>query len=430
MKRYNEYNQVDLPWLKETPSHWETKKINQLFEERVEKASDKVYPPLSVTKNGILPQMEHVAKTNAGDNRKKVLIGDFVINSRSDRKGSSGVSQHEGSVSLINTVLKIRQGVSSYWHYLLRSVLFQEEFYRNGKGIVADLWSTNYQSMKSIVVPIPPLEEQNQIANYLDWKINEIDRLIEFEKLKLNEVNKIYEKKLERLFIEVNERERDLKNFIEIPITDGPHETPVFVEKGIPFVSAEAVVKGRIDLTRNRGYISEKDHEIYCKKVKPRRDDIFIVKSGSTTGKIALVDFDDQFSIWSPLALVRVNKDVIFLYMYYMLSSEYFQRQIRLNWSFGTQPNIGMKVISALKIKVPSLEIQKYIINQCVSLETAIHELTEKLENQIESLQLLKQSLISEVVTGKIDVRDIEIPVYEKVDLINTESDDIKNEEE
>ena len=77
------------------------------------------------------------------------------LNSRSDRKGSSGLSRFDGSVSLINTVLKIKKEYPRYMHYLLKSVPFQEEFYRNGKGIVADLWSTNFQSMKSIILPIP-----------------------------------------------------------------------------------------------------------------------------------------------------------------------------------------------------------------------------------------------------------------------------------
>ncbi len=115
-------------------------------------------------------------------------INDFVINSRSDRKGSSGLSRFDGSVSLINTVLKIKKEYPRYMHYLLKSVPFQEEFYRNGKGIVADLWSTNFQSMKSIILPIPPIEEQVQIANYLDWKINEINRLIQIEKEKIKEL--------------------------------------------------------------------------------------------------------------------------------------------------------------------------------------------------------------------------------------------------
>jgi type I restriction enzyme S subunit len=132
-----------------------------------------------VTKNGIVPQLASAAKSDAGDNRKKVCTGDFVINSRSDRKGSSGVSSLSGSVSLISIVLEPQNYNPSYIHHLLRSQPFQEEFYRYGKGIVADLWSTNFSEMKNIIIPIPLPDEQADIANFLDQETGKIECLIE-----------------------------------------------------------------------------------------------------------------------------------------------------------------------------------------------------------------------------------------------------------
>nr|MCR5455367.1 restriction endonuclease subunit S [Bacteroidales bacterium] len=141
MKKYDSYKKSGVKWLGEIPSHWEVKRLASFFTERRVKVSDKDYEPLSVTKLGIFPQLENVAKTNDGDNRKLVKKGDFVINSRSDRKGSSGVSNLDGSVSLINIVLEPRKTiVPSFVNYLLKSYRFVEEYYRNGHGIVADLW--------------------------------------------------------------------------------------------------------------------------------------------------------------------------------------------------------------------------------------------------------------------------------------------------
>ena len=166
-------------WLGEIPSHWDCKKIGSLFTERKVKVSDKEYPPLSVAKIGVVPQLDTAVKTDAGDNRKLVRIGDFVINSRSDRKGSCGVSELDGSVSLINIVLTPRNRWNSrYVHYLLRSQPFSEEYYRNGRGIVADLWTTRYSEMKSILLPVPPRSEQDQIVRFLDWKVSSINKLI------------------------------------------------------------------------------------------------------------------------------------------------------------------------------------------------------------------------------------------------------------
>jgi type I restriction enzyme S subunit len=161
------------------PKPWKIERLGQLFFERREKVSDKEFKPLSVTKNGIVPQLEYVAKTDDGDNRKKVCVGDFVLNSRSDRKGSSGLSDYEGSVSLINIVLKPRHGYPRFLHYLLKCYAFQEEFYRFGQGIVADLWTTRFSELKGIQVGLPDFATQRVIANFLDRETARIDQLVE-----------------------------------------------------------------------------------------------------------------------------------------------------------------------------------------------------------------------------------------------------------
>ena len=177
--KYDKYKDSGVEWLGEIPSHWDVKRLGSFFEERREKVSDVDYPALSVTKSGIVPQLDTAAKTDAGDNRKLVKADDFVINSRSDRKGSSGISPYTGSVSLISIVMEPRTIYPAYAHHLLRSYPFQEEFYRYGKGIVADLWSTNSSEMKNILLPVIPITEQQNIANFLDHETAKIDSLIE-----------------------------------------------------------------------------------------------------------------------------------------------------------------------------------------------------------------------------------------------------------
>lgn len=166
-------------WIGMIPEHWEATKISTLFTERREKVSDKDYPPLSVSKQGITPQLETAVKTDNGDNRKKVCVGDFVVNSRSDRKGSCGVSPYTGSVSLINIVLQPRTNIEGqYYHYLFRSNNYIEEYYRLGRGIVADLWTTRYSEMINIMIPLPTLDEQRAIVAYIDDKTAKIVSLI------------------------------------------------------------------------------------------------------------------------------------------------------------------------------------------------------------------------------------------------------------
>ena len=167
-----------ISWIGDIPQHWDVDKISQHFTERREKVSDKDFPALSVSKEGVTPQLETAVKTDNGDNRKKVCKGDFVVNSRSDRKGSCGFSAYDGSVSLINIVLKPRDINGRYYHYMFRSNNYIEEFYRLGRGIVADLWTTRYIEMRNIMIPSPPISEQQEIVEYIDRKTTEIDRLV------------------------------------------------------------------------------------------------------------------------------------------------------------------------------------------------------------------------------------------------------------
>lgn len=181
-----------LRWIPYVPIHWDIKRIRNFFKYRNEKVSEVDFAPLSVTKNGVIPQMENVAKSLAeGETRKKVCKYDFVVNSRSDRKGSCGTSPFDGSVSSIYIVLEPQNISPDFANYYFRCNDWIEEFYRNGKGIVADLWTTNYATMRNIEIAIPPIKEQQEIAIYLDENCAKIDTIIEKTKLKIERLKEL-----------------------------------------------------------------------------------------------------------------------------------------------------------------------------------------------------------------------------------------------
>ena len=172
-----EYKDSGITWIGRIPQDWNTTKLGSLYTQRNEKVSDKDYAPLSVTMQGILPQLETAAKTDDGDNRKLVKKGDFAINSRSDRRGSCGISPYDGSVSLINTILKPRGEMNpNFYNWLFHTSPFADEFYKWGHGIVDDLWTTRWQEMKNISFVLPTLCEQQKIANYLDTYVPILDK--------------------------------------------------------------------------------------------------------------------------------------------------------------------------------------------------------------------------------------------------------------
>lgn len=181
-----------IEWIGAIPQDWQLSKIGNLYTQRNEKVSDKDYQPLSVTMQGILPQLATAAKTDDGDNRKLVRVGDFAINSRSDRRGSCGISPLDGSVSLINIILTPRTAMHpGYYNWLFNTTLFADEFYKWGHGIVADLWTTRWQEMKSITVPVPEYAEQERIAAFLDAECAVIDAVLEKTRASIEEYKKL-----------------------------------------------------------------------------------------------------------------------------------------------------------------------------------------------------------------------------------------------
>ncbi len=196
-----------------------------------------------------------------------------------------------------------------------------------------------------------------------------------------------------------------LKRIVMPKITDGPHTTPSFVDEGIPFISVEAInADGSINFEHRRGNIETALHREYCKKCKPKKNDILLVKSGSTTGKTALVKVDFDFSIWSPLALIRANKKMLdFHFLYFYLQSLDFQRQVQLFWTFGTQPNIGMGSLEKLNVIFPSIDEQKKISILLGSNIAIIDSIILKKQKQIELLKEKRSALINRAVTKGID---------------------------
>ena len=160
-----------------------------------------------------------------------------------------------------------------------------------------------------------------------------------------------------------------------------------------------------IDFDRIRGFISEEDHARYSLKYKPMRGDIFMVKSGATTGVTAMVETDADFNIWSPLALIRAASFMSPHFVLQFMRSLNFQEAVALNWSFGTQQNIGMGVIENLAIAVPPLAEQETISDHLKELLNQFQPLITEAAQAVQLLQERRSALISAAVTGQIDVR-------------------------
>ena len=435
MKSYPSYKDSGVGWIGEIPDSWNTKRISHFFVERNETVDDRSYPPLSVTMNGIQDQLEGAAKTVNNDNRKKVCKGDFVINSRSDRKGSSGVSFRDGSVSVISIVLEPISIHPQYAHHLLRSYLFIEEFFRHGKGIHFDLWSTKYTTMKNIEIPDFSLQEQQKISNYLDHKTQQIDSLIDktqqkIELLKEQRISLIHHVVTKGLDPNVEMKESGVEWIGEIPsrwliisvriligmgeleIQDGNHgeihpKSDDYVDEGIPFILSNNIISGEVDYTNCNKINKEQADSLRIGFSKA--GDILLSHKGSI-GKVAFVDRTptDYIMLTPQVTYYRTKMNVISnKYLFHYFQSYYFQEMMLLLSSDGSTRNyIGIIDQRNLNIITPPISEQQQIVNYLDKETTKIDSLVEKETQRIKLLKEYRQSLISEVVTGKVDVRN------------------------
>lgn len=418
------YSKDNFAWLGTIPDHWQVSKLRQILSPFSEKNHPDM-PLLSVVREkGVIIRNVESKEENHNyvpddlSNYKLVKQGQFTMNKMKAWQGSYGVSKYDGIVSPAYFVFNLKCDINrDFFNAAIRSKAYVNYFGQASDGIRVGQWDLSMARMKDIPLLVPPREEQDQIVRFLDWKVSSINKLINIKHKEISELNESLNTKLRDVLLSVpNVKEVPLKRICSVPMTDGPHETPTFVDSGIPFVSAEASHDGRIHLDECRGFITREQHEVYCQKVRPHKNDIFIVKSGSTTGKTVMVDFDEEFSIWSPLALVRCNNLAMPRYVFFYCTSVMFQKQVRDNWSFGTQPNIGMGVLENLRLPLPEIEEQRAIVDTLDAYWSKVLQVKCNLKKQIEEFQSLKTRIIADAVTGKIDVRGIEIPEYEFVD--------------
>ena len=411
MKRYDAYKDSGVKWIGKIPSHWEVKKLRTCFQERREKVSDKDYAPLSVSKLGITPQLDTAVKTDNGDNRKKVAKGDFVVNSRSDRKGSCGFSDYDGSVSLINIVLTPRKINKLFYHYLFRSNNYIEEFYSQGRGIVADLWTTRYSEMKNINIPVPPLPEQQAIVDYLIDKTLKIEQYVSarererelLDSLKQSEIANVVTKGLNP---NVKMKDSGIFWVPEIPV----HWKITKLKHVLIKLNRDKSPNSELLVCSNKGEVIKKgdskmglvanNDEIYQGVCK---GDLLIHGMDTWHGAIAISNYDGMCTPVVHVCNSNQDKKFIAYYLRFMALSKVFKlisNGVRQNTSdFRSWDKVG-----AIPIPVPPLSEQQAIVAYIDEKLQKIDQYMADLQREIDYLKEFKQRLISDAVTGQLCV--------------------------
>lgn len=432
-KPYPVYKDSGVEWLGRVPEHWGIRSVKTLarldggagFPDDEQGQSDNPIPFFKVAE--LASGLRYTANTVTEETAKRLGAKIFPPSTLVFAKVGAALLLNrrcllEMPACLDNNMMALLPGAyESQWLYWVFSTL--------DMGLIANpgaVPSINQEQVGNIRLGVPTTAEQKSISQRLGRETARIDALIE----KKTRFIELLREKRQALIthavtkgLDPNAKMKDsgvewlgevpehwrvmaIKHIVATPITDGPHETPEFLDEGVPFVSAEAVSSGRVDFAKIRGFISQNDHERYSQKYCPKRGDIFMIKSGATTGVTAIVETDDEFNIWSPLAVIRCGESADPYFVLNFMRSRSFQEAVALSWSYGTQQNIGMGVIGNLVVTVPPLDEQKCIAlsvhAQCVRLD----DLIDKTECSIALLKERRSALITAAVTGQIDLRE------------------------
>lgn len=411
-----------IEWIGEIPDDWEIVKVGSIFRCRNEKVSDTDYSPLSVSRGGIVPQMENVAKTDAGDNRKLVKENDFVINSRSDRKQSCGVSLLEGSVSLINTVLYTDDKskiLPTFTNIILKNYGFAEEFYRWGHGIVADLWTTRWQEMKSISLPLPRLQQQKTITGVVIKKLESINNLItkqneQITRLKEYRLSVITEAVTKGLDLATPMKDSGVEWIGSIPLNwninrlkyicsfNPPCEIDYHSHLEVSYAPMECVGNGTLEHREiavediKSGLTCFTDEDIVMAKVTPCFEN----------GNIAIAEnLKNAIAFGSSELFVFRAHSVLTKFLFYFLRNIKFVEQAKATMTgTGGLKRVSPEFVRSLTLAIPPKQEQQKIADYLDKKCAEIDKLISIKQQKIEKLNKYKKSLIYEYVTGKKEV--------------------------
>ena len=399
-------------WLGDIPAEWDVAQIGNYYELRNEKVSDYDFEPLSVTMKGIVPQLATAAKSDDHSNRKLVKKGDFVINSRSDRRGSCGISPLDGSVSLINIVMEPRGEMNpQYYNWLFHTEQFADEFYKWGHGIVDDLWTTRWQEMKKILIVAPSPDEQQAIADYLDKTCSKIDEIIAEAKASIDEYKElkqsvIFEAVTKGLDKNVEMKDSGIEWIGEIPVdwvvkkfkyvaTVNTNLVSPIGYEDYHQIAPDCIEKdsGRIIKERT---VSEAGIESWNQLFK--QGQLIYSKIRPILNKVIIAPYDGLCS--ADMYPLDVHENIYFVQ--FAMLSKYFVGQVGLITQDRVKmPKINQDELSNVYVAVPEKTEQKEIVDWLNVQLPKYDSLIAEKESLINELKAYKKSLIYEVITGK-----------------------------
>ena len=428
MKSYSSYKPTPLEWMGEIPSHWIFTKNKYGFQKSDNGSNESEDTNvLSLTINGIKikTDLSFGKSTESYIGHQLVKKGDIVFTPRDFDQTPilSDVSKYNGCISNLYIVDRTKENVLNhyvnyYWYGLKYSVNYFKNFSHGLR------YSFNRFQFEEIPLLTPPLSEQQHIINYLDIKTKQIDSLIEktkqkIELLKEQRTSCIHHMVTKGLDSQVKMKDSGVEWFSEIPnhwkLVKVGHYTNV-VRGGSPrpagdprFFNGDFIhwitVK---DITKPDGkYVYTTDSHLTKEGMEQSRvleeETLVLTNSGATLGVPKILKIRGCINDGS-VAFLNVSNNLYRDFLYYFFTT---QTTLLLEQQSGYgQPNLNIEIVSNIKFPLPPFEEQLRIVDYLDKEIPKIDSLVEKENIRLDLLREYRESLIFEVVTGKINVRD------------------------
>jgi type I restriction enzyme, S subunit len=432
---YSRKKDSGVVWLGAIPEHWDVLPNRTIFREIKEQGHDDE-ELLSVTiAQGVIRQTDLLASTSKKDSSnldkskyKLVERGDLAYNKMRAWQGAIGLSDHRGIVSPAYIVQRLRAGgVPRYFHHLFRTPVFASEAERWSYGITSDQWSLRPEHFKMIYSCVPPEEEQILIVRYLDHLDAKVTRFIRSKRrmvsLLAEESHGLVDRLIRRGVSETAQRRATGVRWVDelpshwelkrlqhllnpsVPLAYGILLPGPRLDDGVPYIGAGDVKPERLSLD----LLPRTTQEIAdaYPRTRMRSGELVYAIRGSF-GRVEVVPPDlDGVNLSRDAARLAPRQGVNPKWLAYALRSEVCQQQFNFREIGATITGVNIRDLKRVVIPVPPAEEQALIADQIEKVTAGPRHAIGTAEREIELIREYRTRIVVDVVTGKVDVRDV-----------------------
>ena len=441
MKRYNKYKDSNVAWLGEIPEHWDVDRAKNMFEKQSREVNAS-HDTITCFRDGVVTLRKNRRTTGFTESLKEIgyqgiCKGDLVIHQMDAFAGAIGVSDSDGKSTPVYSVCIPKGKFNNYYYaHIIRKMALSGYIQSLYRGIRERSSDFRFETFARQYLPIPSKDEQEQIVRYLDWKVALADKFVEDKRREIEllkeyrqaVINKAVTKGLNP---DVPMRDSGIDWIGDVPEHWEYNRFSHLFQfgKGLNITKQDLVEEGYPCL--NYGDI----HSKYGFEVVPERDKLRCIKTDdirfSDKSKLRRGDFifadtsedfngSGNFTYFNSdtcayagyhTVLLRPNRLIKdFRCFAYITDSLYVRTQIQNKVSGIKVFSVTKQILKSVFVFQPPLEEQQQIVSYLDTVSERVKKTIDGIEQQIKLVAEYKTSLISDVVTGKVDVREVSIP--------------------